>query len=449
MAREISDEERNKMDPADFAGKGTSFPIATPEDVHDAVDSIGRAGADNYDAATLKANVKKIAHRKGAAFVAKLPKEWLSDEDVSMCDQVNMTDTGMRFTVRLGAIADAVKRIPIAVLGRFVKGAQKFAITRQVLADVVENFRKRVADTVIDYEHASEFPEVAQGQPIPAAGWLTAVEDAPDADGVLWGTAEFTPRALGMIQAQEYRYLSPVIDYGAKNKVSGKPQGPTLLSVALTNRPFLESMPAIAMSEWQKGSAAATRETKERRVKKVILADRVARTVRLVADDDTETVVTVEGLEAAPTVIRLSDVKRTDKGRYDFAAIGTGDVLIAGEVLRAMQVEGALDAAVQAGKVTPAQRPQFEKLALSDLAGFNELVKSLPVQVETRERGVGGTGEERLDHRVLLSEIDAEIAKMCAADAKLDYLGAWNVLERKRPDLIKSYNAAAAKGGKR
>lgn len=361
-----------------------------------------------------------------------------------------ITESGPRFAVLLAEV-DGEVRIPIAVMGRYIKGKQKFAITRETLADVVRNFGKRPADTEIDYEHASEFPALAQGGPIPAAGWLVAVDDAPDADGILWGTAKFTPRAAEMIKAQEYRYLSPVIDYGARDKSSGKPQGPTLLSMALTNRPFLESMPAIAMSEWQAGSTAATREMEEekKRVKKVILADRVARTVRLVADDDTETVVTIEGLEAPATVVRLSDVKRTAEGLYDFAGITTTDVLIAGEVLQAMHVQMELGEAVKAGKVTPAQRGHFEKLALSDLAGFRELVKTLPVQVDMREVGVGGTGQEKLGAAVVaLSAIETEIAKKQAAQKGLTYGRAWVLVASERPELIKAYNAAAAQGGK-
>jgi phage I-like protein len=171
--------------------------------------------------------------------------------------EVTMTDSGPRFAVLLGALADGAKRIPIAVVGKFSKGAQKFAITLQTLSDLVSNFRRRPIDTEIDFEHASEFPEVAQGGPIPAAGWLTAVDDAPDAQGILWGLATFTARAAAMISAGEYRYISPVIDYGARDKHSGEAQGATLVSLALTNRPFLESLPALAMSARVKDRGAS------------------------------------------------------------------------------------------------------------------------------------------------------------------------------------------------
>lgn len=57
--------DRDKLKESDFAGRNRSFPIVTPGDVSDALHSIGRAGADNYDAATLRKNILRIARRKG------------------------------------------------------------------------------------------------------------------------------------------------------------------------------------------------------------------------------------------------------------------------------------------------------------------------------------------------------------------------------------------------
>jgi hypothetical protein len=65
--RYISQKTRDNMDSSDFAGKGTSFPIKNPADVDAALRSIGRAGSGNYSGDTLRANIKKIAKRKGFA----------------------------------------------------------------------------------------------------------------------------------------------------------------------------------------------------------------------------------------------------------------------------------------------------------------------------------------------------------------------------------------------
>lgn len=72
--RFISKGEREKADDSDFAGKGKSFPILKAADVMAAVRSMGRAGSGNYDTATLKKNIIRIAKRKG--FTSSLPKSW-------------------------------------------------------------------------------------------------------------------------------------------------------------------------------------------------------------------------------------------------------------------------------------------------------------------------------------------------------------------------------------
>lgn len=57
--------DRDKLPDSDFAGKHRSFPIVTQADVSDALQSVGRAGADNYSADTLRSNIASIARRKG------------------------------------------------------------------------------------------------------------------------------------------------------------------------------------------------------------------------------------------------------------------------------------------------------------------------------------------------------------------------------------------------
>jgi hypothetical protein len=65
--RFISKKTRDAADTSDFAGKGRSFPVLKPADVSAALHSIGRAGPDNHQGSTIRANIKKIAKRKGYA----------------------------------------------------------------------------------------------------------------------------------------------------------------------------------------------------------------------------------------------------------------------------------------------------------------------------------------------------------------------------------------------
>jgi hypothetical protein len=191
-----------------------------------------------------------------------------------------------------------------------------------------------------------------------------------------------------------------------------------------------------------------TKQQKESKVAKVMMADRAARTVRVMADDGTESTLTVEGLEAQPKAVRLSEVKRDGEGKFDFTSLPhDGDVLIAGEVIHAMQVQGELDAAVKDGKITPAQRPHFERLALSDLPAFREIVKTMPKQVDTTERGhsgggaAGGIGE--------LSQVEARLFAAVAEKQKgrpeMQYHEALKLVASEQPELNRRYTELVRK----
>jgi phage I-like protein len=139
-----------------------------------------------------------------------------------------------------------LREIAVAVPGSWVKGDHSFSITKEDLADMARNFEKRKNDMiVIDYEHASEDPQVARGGPIPGAGWIHDLQ----ANGKLSALVEWTPQAEEMLRTGQYRFFSPAIDWGAKDKATGEPQGATLTSGALTNHPFLEELPPIMLSD--------------------------------------------------------------------------------------------------------------------------------------------------------------------------------------------------------
>jgi hypothetical protein len=79
--RFVSKAERDSMDSGDFAGKGKSFPINKPGDIMAAVHSMGRAGSGNYGPQALKANIIRIAKKKG--WTKYLPKAWQDGDSES------------------------------------------------------------------------------------------------------------------------------------------------------------------------------------------------------------------------------------------------------------------------------------------------------------------------------------------------------------------------------
>jgi hypothetical protein len=98
-----------------------------------------------------------------------------------------------RFVIRLSDFAGTgLIRIPIAITGQWVRGASNFAIGLDDLNEVRENFAKKPNGEInVDYDHASEMPEVAAGGPVPSAGRIVRL-DAPEAwngtgQRILWG----------------------------------------------------------------------------------------------------------------------------------------------------------------------------------------------------------------------------------------------------------------------
>ncbi len=83
----------------------------------------------------------------------------------------------------------------------------------------------------IDYDHQLLY-SAKNGQPAPAAGWITEMEVRGSG---IWGRVEWTEAAAAHLSAREYRYLSPVFNYlrhdGTVTRIE---------CAALTNIPNLE-----------------------------------------------------------------------------------------------------------------------------------------------------------------------------------------------------------------
>ncbi len=95
-------------------------------------------------------------------------------------------------------------------------------------------------DLVIDYEHQTDYAP-KNGQPAPAAGWIK--ELAVRADGI-WGRVEWTERAAAHIRAGEYRYISPVFTHDRTTREVRQ-----IVHAALTNDPAIDVLKAVARKD--------------------------------------------------------------------------------------------------------------------------------------------------------------------------------------------------------
>lgn len=149
--------------------------------------------------------------------------------------------------------------IQVAKQGKFRGHASgPFEMTAQTFAEIIRNFNAQQNRAIpIDFEHASEQPPTHGSIPLmgaPAQGWIT--ELSMREDGNLWGKVTWGKLARQYIKDGQYKYLSPAIFFGAKDRVTGKPIGARLSSVGLTNNPFLDGMQPVAASA--RNTAVAT-----------------------------------------------------------------------------------------------------------------------------------------------------------------------------------------------
>ncbi|HET9179009.1 MAG TPA: phage protease [Terriglobia bacterium] len=408
--------------------------------------------------------------------------------------------TAPRFLATLGPAAGdgpGKVRIPLAVTGTWVRGSNKLSITRDDLESIVRNFRERQNGEInVDYDHASEMPEVAAGGPIPSAGRIVGI-DEPETLGansesrmangnddsplaarysrfILWGWFEPTERARTLVRDREYRYISPAIDWGAKNKRTGKPQGATLTSVALTNRPFLEEMPQIRLSDpgyrlvgedheqgarsQEQGASGERFEVSDSRfetggsMKKVQLSvadgkikvnhPDLADEYYADPEDAAQALETLGaqqgGIEAAPGGA-ARDVPMAQAAAVMSEAEAQGKSISAVEVFRA-RVEQALDDAVRSGKVLPRRRDDWRRIALADFGAFSRLVSEQPARIPLQPVGFSGGVPENVQAQVKF------MAEQRMKERGVSYGQALTEIGREQPDLIHQYRRSVSGG---
>ncbi len=401
------------------------------------------------------------------------------------------------------APADPLVRIPLAVTGRWVRGWREFAITRVDLESIARNFEnRRNGEINVDYDHASEMPEVAAGGPIPSAGRIVKLDSPelfrtwdsglgtregteprtpdPKSRFILWGWYEPTDRARWLIANREYRYISPAIDWTARSKSSGKPQGATLSTVALTNRPFLEEMPAIRLSdpEYRLVEAGGSHENAKGQISDLRFeiseqepvsnnsstdsnAGGTMNKVQLSVVDGTVKVF-YEGKEflADPAEIKACaqaltaaagpaahDDSTSDNaiplaraGAFLSEAEAAGKSVSALEIFRG-EVDREVEDAVRSGKILPRRRDDWRRIALADLPAFRRIVADQKPLVPLRPIGFSGTAPEGAQIQVKL------LAEQRMRERGVSFGQALSEISREQPELAREYRRAVSGSG--
>lgn len=264
---------------------------------------------------------------------------------------------------------------------------------------------------VIDYDHATD-RSVEQGASSRAAGWIEKLENR---DGAVWGKVEWTEPGRKAVAAREYRFISPVFTYTKTGRVIG-----TLLRAALVNNPALPQLTALNSNQ---------KETALDELKKIAAALGLPETATLEEVLAKITAVTGNGQALTSAQKRLGDIATAagltataDKlSDSEVVAIctklkapGTGDKTVddlnkevarLSALVNGQTAEQAVDKAIAAGKVTPAQRDWAVGYASRDAAGFKEFVNKAPAILADGQRAPKQGAE---------GELDAEDKALCA-----------------------------------
>lgn len=264
-------------------------------------------------------------------------------------------------------------------------------------AAVVASSRALAMDLVVDYEHQTDHaPE--NGRPAPAAGWIKALDARPDG---IWGRVEWTAKAREMLQAREYRYLSPVFQYDRASREVTR-----LLRAALTNDPALY-MQALARRTQEEtdmdllkqlatlfGLAATADAAAVAKHAGDLVAQAKSQGEQLKALAKAAGVPeTAKPEEVATAIATAVAAGKPDPAKFvaiaDFEKVSTAFATVQKE--RAEEkATAAVDKAIADGKLTPAQRDWALDFCKSDPARFAAFVEKQPVIVAPGARPGAG-----------------------------------------------------------
>ena len=269
------------------------------------------------------------------------------------------------------------------------------------LAAMVRAFRSRGVDLVIDYEHQS-----LEGRQAPAAGWIKDLEDRGDG---LWAKVEWTPQAREYLHNREYRYFSPVLQLDPETR---KPLA--LMQVGLTNVPAIKRLPPL-VAKWE--------ATPPQQEKEAVVAPRPA--LNAGPGEAIEKVRIFLGLDqdTADQAVwtGVLEFYKNLAAALNLPEAATGEQILAGvealklKVQQMAQVEEelrhlrfrlstettnqAVEEALKAGKITPAQRTWALEYYRQDPGAFQTFVARTPQLVPTgRELQLRGEDGQTAGH---------------------------------------------------
>jgi phage I-like protein len=294
----------------------------------------------------------------------------------------------------------------------------EFDITPTNLRKMQSNDKKSDRRVVIDYNHSSYSSDPAQAI---AAGWMVKGSLKVRHKGqFLYCTVEWTPLAVQRIKDKEYLFISPEIDWKFIEPKTGIEMGASLMAAALTNRPFLEGMDEVSLSNSffstssiivpispqpkERGSTGGKRMLTDKQVREILelsATEEIAEEhqnkaivkLALIREEHLKSSSTAPDPPETPTTPDPEHIQLT-RIEYNELKLNAETGADAAKQLKVTQIESLVQLAMQKGKITPSERESMIKLANTDFKMAKEILDARPERPELfSEIGSGDSGE--------------------------------------------------------
>jgi len=160
-------------------------------------------------------------------------------------DQVDRRAYNMAVSGSDAYTALACSHAQIALTGSYEGHPQgSFTFSPETFQQLQDNFVGSNQVIPVNYEHVS-----SSNGSNPAIGWITGLYTQTGSAGLYAIIDWVDAAAVQEIKDGKYLYLSPSINFSAVDEKSGGDIGAELLSLALTNTPFLKGMESITIEE--------------------------------------------------------------------------------------------------------------------------------------------------------------------------------------------------------
>lgn len=253
--------------------------------------------------------------------------------------------------------------------GRFLR------VTETGLKKMLATWETHKTELVVDYEHNSLNPFAAEN---PAAGWVESLEIREDG---VYAQVRWTARAKGMIEAREYRYISPVVGLDADTD-----EAVALYSVAITNTPAIDGMQPLAASKTVVVTGAAPAPTSD---SSDIVNPNSGDTQMI------EALASELGVEATTEAIKehfVSLKSKVEEQEQELVTATTKLLELASEKAE-MEAKAKIDAAIDEGRISESQREFALSLSRESDDLFNQFLSASPEGVHRPPQDVVVTPE--------------------------------------------------------